>query len=92
MTYPWPGNVRELRSALAAVAVLVDGAAITRAHLEAELDGGRPPLSARDELLHLLGRHEWNVSAAAREVGRSRTTLYSWMRMQGVDRSSGVPG
>ncbi|MCF6782126.1 hypothetical protein L3X13_02405 [Pseudomonas stutzeri] len=41
------------------------------------------PLPA-DGLLELLRRHRWNISAAAREHGVSRPTLYRRMRLLGI--------
>ena len=36
------------------------------------------------ELEESLRRHRWNVSAAARELGMSRPTLYRWMKLYSI--------
>ena len=43
--------------------------------------GQRP---SRDELHEVLERCEWNVSAAARELGRDRKQIYRWAALHGI--------
>ena len=42
----------------------------------------RPP---REQLLDALERHNWNISAVAREFDRHRPQIYRWMRYLGID-------
>ncbi|MBM5460831.1 sigma-54-dependent Fis family transcriptional regulator [Pseudomonas sp. P66] len=81
--YDWPGNLRQLENVAAVVAILAVGAcAITVNHLPEEVRGTAAvaprSLSAatRDVIERTLLAHAGNVTAAAKELGISRTTLY----------------
>ena len=93
----WPGNVRELRNHLAMCAVV--GAAVppgrtaARASTAVPVDLEVPLKEARQRLLDefeqryleaLLERHAGNVSAAARQAGLSRVSLYALLRKAGL--------
>ena len=91
--HPWPGNLRQLRNALRlAVALLDDGLVLEPAHLPPELleesgdatAAGTAPGSLRGAatrlIVEVLQRHGGNISAAARELGVTRTTLYRKLR------------
>jgi hypothetical protein len=95
--YPWPMNVRELHNGLRAAAVLAGGQPIDAAHLPAAWQGegsAAPPADSadggpsREELEALLGRHQGNVTAAARELGKGKMQLYRWMSRRGIDPRS----
>jgi DNA-binding NtrC family response regulator len=45
--------------------------------------------SDREYLSALLQRHSYNVSAAAREAGVMRTSLYNLLKLRGVRPSQG---
>jgi len=86
----WPGNLRELRNVLRlAVAMLGDEDELRVAHFEGlapESAGGlqdraRTLREAEAELVkQAVARHGGNVSAAARELKITRTTLYRRLR------------
>jgi sigma-54 dependent transcriptional regulator, acetoin dehydrogenase operon transcriptional activator AcoR len=47
--------------------------------------GARAAAPAPDELRALLARHDGNVAAVARELGRDRAQIHRWMRYAGID-------
>ncbi|MCB9598954.1 MAG: sigma-54-dependent Fis family transcriptional regulator [Sandaracinus sp.] len=91
--HPWPGNVRELCTVLDVALVTAAGRTeIDVEHLPAELSAGETPREGggleRAEakaLQRALARHDGNVSAAARELGVARSTVYRLARRLGVD-------
>lgn len=92
--YPWPGNVRQLKNALRVMVALLDDSdsVIEPAHLPEDLVAAMadstPVVGAAEDLRSCeqrlvracLQRHGGNVSAAARELGITRTTLYRKLR------------
>jgi transcriptional regulator of acetoin/glycerol metabolism len=83
LAYNWPGNLRQLENVAGLASVLADGAPyITVNHLPEEILGSTnaPTRSlsdaTRDVIERVLLSHQGNVSAAAKELGISRTTLY----------------
>lgn len=84
--HPWPGNIRQLRNVLrVSLALMGDETQLTPAHLPGEFleEGqqnpgtGRKLRKAERELVQAtVERHGGNISAAARELGITRTTLY----------------
>jgi sigma-54 dependent transcriptional regulator, acetoin dehydrogenase operon transcriptional activator AcoR len=89
--HPWPGNVRQLHNVLRTALALADGAVIDLMHLTQdfmdELEDAtishqavRPALTLKaqsDEVIRsAMQQHAGNVSAAARQLGMSRNTLY----------------
>jgi transcriptional regulator of acetoin/glycerol metabolism len=86
----WPGNLRQLQACLRTLVALTDpGEQITPAHLPAELvkvpvaamasastaQGGLRDI-AEDVMRQALQAADGNVSAAAKQLGISRSTLY----------------
>ncbi|WP_116472697.1 sigma-54-dependent Fis family transcriptional regulator [Zobellella maritima] len=89
--YPWPGNIRQLKQVLEVAAVLADDGRIGPAHLPElpAFDGPDPAprdLKTQGEQLiaQTLAECNGNVSAAARRLKVSRTTLYSKLKSLGV--------
>ncbi|MNR35588.1 Acetoin catabolism regulatory protein [compost metagenome] len=95
--YAWPGNIRELRNALQYALATAETDEITVNDLPEEcLPGVNPRQATRSvpppeqqpnharELEESLRRQRWNVSAAARELGMSRPTLYRWMKLYNI--------
>jgi len=91
--HPWPGNIRQLRNALRlAVAMLgPEESTLHPEHLPDEPDdrsadapglpAGHSLRSAENRLIDdTLARHAGNISATARELGITRTTLYRKLR------------
>jgi len=92
--YAWPGNVRELVNRVHGAMILCESAWITAADLGFErvlrpaaaisLAGARQR-SERELVLAALQRNANNVSAAARELGISRVTLYRLARRLSIE-------
>lgn len=88
--HSWPGNVRELRNAVERCFILGQGEEFCLEWLEEmlELDKTLEDFfntsesnhsSKRERLQEVLARHNGNKSAAARELGVSRKTIYNWL-------------
>jgi PAS domain S-box-containing protein len=89
LDHPYPGNVRELLNMVERAVILARGETITPELLPSELAQSSPPLpfeSAENrlptakQLSALLEKHDGNRSAAARELGINRTTLWRWLK------------
>ncbi|MBB3232579.1 sigma-54-dependent Fis family transcriptional regulator [Halomonas stenophila] len=100
LAYPWPGNIRELHNALRYALATCEGDEVVVGDLPEECTSGqlahpaasspiagggrvRPPLG-EDPLQEALRRHQWNISAVARELGLSRPTIYRRMKRLGI--------
>ena len=94
--YAWPGNVRELRNAIEYAFVLCPSGAVGTAHLPSKIvsagetvtpecrldDAG---LVERSRLIQALREAGGNQSAAARQLGVSRVTVWKRMKKYGID-------
>ncbi len=95
LAYPWPGNIRELRNVLQYALATCEGDEITVQDLPDEClprilarsrqAESEPEPESAAALRETLRRHRWNVSAAARELGVSRPTMYRRMRLLGIE-------
>lgn len=82
--YPWPGNIRQLKQQLAVAVVLADGQPLALTHFP-ELNTVVAPLEKKSDfqshtdelLLTTLSAHDGNISATARQLNISRTTVYN---------------
>ncbi|MFM8464196.1 MAG: helix-turn-helix domain-containing protein, partial [Burkholderiaceae bacterium] len=98
MRHRWPGNLRELTNVIDFSAAVCTDQLITVGDLpeylvNPDLNDPDSPLIARDlsrhgkqarELLSVLESCEWNVTAAAQNLGIARMTLYRRMKQHGV--------
>lgn len=93
--YPWPGNIRELVNVLDfACAVAADASievedlpeqVFSKIGMRAAKPTDHDPANREIEALKEdLRRANWNISAAARQMGVDRTTLHRRMRRLGV--------
>ena len=88
----WPGNVRELRNVLTR-AYVIGGARIDKRALQFHVIDDGPDAAVdlpntgtlkdaeKGYIQAVLGRHDGNRSAAARELGLARSTLHYKMKM-----------
>ena len=99
--YGWPLNIRELERALAAAAAIATDR-IELHHLPASLRAIAPAaavvdasalspddLALRDSLAAAIARHDGNLAAVARELGKDRTQIRRWMKRFGLGRDDG---
>jgi two-component system response regulator HydG len=89
LDHSYPGNVRELLNMVERAVILARGETITPELLPSELTQSTPMPSFEDsenrlptanQLAALLEKHDGNRSAAARELGINRTTLWRWLK------------
>jgi two-component system NtrC family response regulator len=97
----WPGNVREVENRVRRAVIMNDGGAITPADLDLAEAAHAPPAPAdpppgrtlraarehaeRAAIRRALEASSGNLSAAARELGVSRPTLYNLLRNYRID-------
>ncbi|MBL8685156.1 MAG: sigma-54-dependent Fis family transcriptional regulator [Myxococcales bacterium] len=90
--HPWPGNVRELRSAIDVAIALAENGSVEAEHFAVEF---APDCAADDKrgtltdvegsvVRRALAEVAGNVSAAAKQLGVARSTLYRMMRKHGI--------
>jgi transcriptional regulator with PAS, ATPase and Fis domain len=97
MNYEWPGNVRELRSAFEYAFVACHGSMIQPFHLPPSIlrsqehhrkprrhPGGRAEVQKK-EFIDALIKAGGNQSEAARLLGVSRVTVWSWIKKFRID-------
>jgi transcriptional regulator of acetoin/glycerol metabolism len=94
--HPWPGNVRQLHNIVRTALALSDGDSISELHLpqdfldemerQPQQEAGAVSLDslASEAVRAALQNHAGNVSAAARQLGISRNTLYRKLKGLGL--------
>jgi two-component system, NtrC family, response regulator HydG len=97
LQHDYPGNVRELLNIVEQAVILcrdgeigVDLLPRTIFFSDRSQEAGKPapaapPQMSREMLEQLLARHQGNRSHVARELGVDRTTLWRWMKKNGLD-------
>ncbi|MGQ0637632.1 MAG: sigma 54-interacting transcriptional regulator [Planctomycetaceae bacterium] len=98
LRHSWPGNVRELQQVIIQAALLEDGPVLEGKRFTPvpQLDKGETigpaasaappaPFSRKTTARQALAAARGNKSRAARSLGVSRTTLYSWLRHSELD-------
>ena len=93
LTYRWPGNVRELRNVLERASILCEGPLIDNGQLSLAVREDALPLSSTDlarlerqAIAQALRDVAGNKARAAKQLGISRTQLYSRLRKYGLSR------
>jgi len=95
-SYRWPGNVRELQAALEYAMIRSQGATIDVHHLPpsivqpSELAVARNCILDEQAIRMALEKHHYNRTAAAKELGISRITLWRRMRDWGIPPRTGA--
>jgi len=93
--YPWPGNIRELQHAIERAIIMSDGMNLTPEDfffLAQKPDSGvslEPESNNLDEMekttiMKVVGKHEGNISKAAKELGLTRASLYRRIEKHGL--------
>jgi two-component system NtrC family response regulator len=90
--YGWPGNVRELRNVLERAAIVCEEAFIDAEHLSLSIGAAVPPLISTDlgvlerqAIEQALREVRGNKVRAARQLGITRTQLYSRLKKYGLE-------
>jgi DNA-binding NtrC family response regulator len=91
--YHWPGNVRELENAVERAMVIGKPPMIKPEDLPMSLEKNKaqPESEAladaeRFHILHVLEKHDWNVSQAAAALQIDRVTLYNKIKRYALQR------
>jgi len=97
--YDWPYNVRELESCAKRAVVLSQGRPLDESmltediaremedygqvHLPVDAQGDAAPSQA--DLVALLERHQGNVAAVGRDLGKARMQVHRWLKRYGIE-------
>jgi two-component system response regulator HydG len=97
LAYPYPGNVRQLQHVIQRAVSIARGDGLDVDDLPEEVVAPRPQVSApeggvaaareraeREMIVATLARHSGEVTAAAREMQVSRTTMWRLMKKHGI--------
>jgi transcriptional regulator with PAS, ATPase and Fis domain len=97
LAYPYPGNVRQLQHVIQRAVSIARGDCLDVDDLPEEVVAPRPQVSApeggvaaareraeREMIVATLARHSGEVTAAAREMQVSRTTMWRLMKKHGI--------
>src|SRR5258705_438557 len=97
LNYYWPGNVRELRNVLERAAIVCEGPFVDAEHLSLAVREDIPSLDSTDlgalerqAIAQALRGVGGNKARAARQLGISRTQLYSRLRKYGLNGAVGA--
>ena len=95
LAYRWPGNVRELRNVIERASIVCEGPFIDTEHLALAVKDGMPALASTDlgilerqAITGALRQAGGNKARAAKQLGISRTQLYTRLRKYRVESAS----
>lgn len=92
-SYPWPGNIRELQHTIEKAVILSDAKTLRTDDFQLK-QISEPTINKEqvslDEMEHqmianAIKRHEGNLSAAAKQLGITRQTLYNKMKKYEIE-------
>jgi transcriptional regulator with GAF, ATPase, and Fis domain len=99
--YDWPYNVRELESCAKRCVVLAEGKPLAeemltediaramsgygQAFAPSEAGKDEPAAPTREALVSLLERHQGNVAAVGRDLGKARMQIHRWLKRYAID-------
>ncbi len=89
LAHDWPGNLREMRAVIREALICGNGRVIHLPDLPQRLLAGAPATVRADRMTSLreaLDSTGWNVTRAARLLGKSRATVNRWLAEQGLRR------
>ncbi|MDC0660548.1 helix-turn-helix domain-containing protein [Leisingera sp. SS27] len=89
LSYDWPGNNREMRAVIREALICGNGNRINATDLPDRLSNRRTKpeaASLRASLSEALDSSDWNVTKAAKLLGKSRATVNRWIAAEGLQR------
>lgn len=87
LLYPWPGNVRELQNAIERAVILAQGTYIVADDLELATEISIPSkqkIRDKEKIIAAIKTAKGNISLAARFLGITRATLYSYIKKYNI--------
>lgn len=89
LAYDWPGNLREMRAVLREAEICGNGTRINLLDLPERVrntGSAAKKAASHAALREALDSTGWNVSRAARLLGKSRATVNRWIETEGLHR------
>ncbi|HET9840174.1 MAG TPA: sigma-54 dependent transcriptional regulator [Candidatus Angelobacter sp.] len=93
--YHWPGNIREMRNVLERAVLLSRTDCLEKLELNLQTETSQAPYAGslqdaeREEIYRVLQEQSWNVTAAAKLLGISRSGLYTKIKQYALRPGNG---
>jgi DNA-binding NtrC family response regulator len=90
--FAFPGNIRELENMIERAIVIGNGKKITMKDLPIGKEVSTPAFESLEDLeknhiSHILGKYNWNISAAAKALKVDRVTLYNKIKKYDLNQN-----